>query len=100
MTSNPRYANGTARRKVRATVLREESDCWLCGLPVDKTLPPHQDGSPEVDEVIAVSDGGDPLDRNNCRLSHRKCNHARGQKQRVKLKQQRTLPAFTSPRSW
>ena len=52
--ANPRRANGHQRDKVRARVLREEADCWLCGKPVDKTLPPHLAGSPEVDEVIPV----------------------------------------------
>ena len=68
---NPRRANGHRRDKVRARVLREENDCWLCGKPVDKTLPPYLDGSPEVDEIVPVSLGGDPFARANCRLAHR-----------------------------
>ena len=68
---NPRRANGHRRDKVRARVLREENDCWLCGKPVDKTLGPYLDGSPEVDEIIPVSLGGDPFARANCRLAHR-----------------------------
>ena len=94
--SNPRYANGNRRRKVRRRVLLEETDCWICGEPVDKTLGkmlgvhssrcggsdcdgcvPHP-MSPEVDEVVPVSLGGDPFDRANCRLSHRLCNVRRG----------------------
>ena len=75
---NPRRANGHRRDQVRRRVLTEESDCWLCGQPVDVTLPPFLPDSPEVDEVIPVSLGGDPLDRNNCRLSHRLCNVRRG----------------------
>lgn len=75
---NPRRTNGTRRDRVRARVLREESDCWLCGEPVDKTIKtPHPD-SPEVDEVTPVSKGGSPYDRRNCRLAHRRCNRARG----------------------
>lgn len=68
--SNPRRANGHRRDQVRRRVLAEESDCWLCGQPVDKTLKTPHPGSPEVDEVIPVSKGGDPFDRRNCRLSH------------------------------
>ena len=78
MAGNPRRANGHRRDQVRARVLREETDCWLCGQPVDVTLPPFLPDSPEVDEVVPVSLGGDPLDRNNCRLSHRLCNVRRG----------------------
>ena len=94
--TNPRRANGHRRNQLRAKVLREESDCWLCGEPVDKTLglmagvhsprcvKPECPGcvphpmSPEVDEVVPVSLGGDPLDRRNCHLSHRLCNVRRG----------------------
>ena len=78
MAGNPRRANGHRRDQVRRRVLREETDCWLCGLPVDKTLKTPDPGSPEVDEVIPVSLGGSPVDRANCRLSHRLCNVRRG----------------------
>jgi len=76
--NNPRRANGHRRDQVRRRVLKEESDCWLCNQPVDKTLPPYLPGSPEVDEVIPVSLGGSPIQRSNCRLTHRLCNIRRG----------------------
>lgn len=60
---NPRRANGSLRDKVRARVLREETHCWLCGAPVDKTLPHGLPASPEVDEIVPVSKGGSPFDR-------------------------------------
>ena len=68
---NPRRANGHRRDQVRRRVLAEEVDCWLCGKPVDKTLKTPDPGSPEVDEVVPVSLGGDPFARANCRLAHR-----------------------------
>lgn len=93
---DPRKTNGHRRRQVRARVLAEEHDCWICGQPVDKTLGlqpgvhsrrcdrpdcngcvPHP-AAPEVDEIIPVSKGGNPYDRSNCRLSHRLCNVRRG----------------------
>ena len=78
---NPRRANGHRRDKVRARVLREEDDCWLCGKPVDKTLGPYLDGSPEVDEIVPVSLGGDPFARANCRLAHRwHLQHSQGER--------------------
>lgn len=82
--SNPRRANGHRRDQVRRRVLAEEDDCWICGRPVDKALPPCLAGSPEVDEIVPVSLGGDPLDRDNCRLSHRLCNVRRGNGTRLK----------------
>lgn len=75
--SNPRRSNGAKRDRLRAKVLREESHCHLCGLPVDKTLPHGLPASPEVDELIPVVLGGSPFDRGNCRLAHRWCNRWR-----------------------
>lgn len=99
--SNPRRANGHRRDQVRARVLREEDDCWLCGGPVDKALPPHLDGSPEVDEVVPIAFGGDPLDRENCRLSHRLCNVRRGQETKAELRAERNPGrTFVTDRTW
>lgn len=94
---NPRTANGHRRRQVRAAVLAEEHDCHLCGQPVDKTLTmiwgqhgprcqtpdcpgcvPHPLRA-EVDEIVAVAQGGSPIQRSNCRLSHRVCNLGKAQ---------------------
>ena len=74
---NPRRANGAKRDKLRARVLREETYCHLCEQPVDRRLPPGLPGSPEVDELLPVTYGGNPLDRTNCRLAHRWCNRKR-----------------------
>ena len=71
MASNPRNANGHRRRQLRARVLAAESECGICGLPVDKTLHFLDPMAPEVDEIIPVSRGGDPLARANTRLAHR-----------------------------
>lgn len=71
---NPRYRHAAARRRVVAAVLASESTCYLCGRPVDKSLPAHLPGSPEVDEDIPVSRGGSPTARENCHLAHHSCN--------------------------
>ena len=71
MAGNPRYSNGHRRRQLRARVLAEEDICWLCNLPVDKTLKTPDPMSAEVEEIVPVSLGGDPLARANCRLAHR-----------------------------
>ena len=94
---NPRRTNGHRRDQVRRRVLAEEDTCWICGEPVDKSLPPWQHGSPEVDEVVPVSLGGDPYDRSNCRLSHRLCNVRRGNGTRAA--KPRTAP-LTTERKW
>lgn len=90
--SSPANANGHRRRQTRLTVLAEETHCYLCGQLVDKSLGflPDQHGQrcqsadctgcipdpmrAEVDEVIPRALGGSPIDRANCRLTHRACN--------------------------
>jgi 5-methylcytosine-specific restriction endonuclease McrA len=76
--ANPRRTNGARRTKLIKRVRREEDTCWLCGEPVDVTLPPRLPASPEVHEVIPVGRGGDPYDRANCHLTHRVCNQKQG----------------------
>lgn len=71
MASNPRVKNGHRRRELRARVLTEETHCGICGGLVDKTLHHLDPLAPEVDEIIPVSLGGDPLARGNTRLAHR-----------------------------
>ncbi|MEV7394333.1 HNH endonuclease [Streptomyces sp. NPDC091215] len=45
-----------------------------------------------VDHVREMWQGGDPLDRSNCRLSHRRCNTAKSNQVRAKA---RTRPAHS-----
>lgn len=71
---NPRRANGWRRSQLRKRVLAAYDTCAICGKPVDKTLKTPHPMSPEVDELIPVSRGGDPLSFTNCRLVHRRCN--------------------------
>jgi hypothetical protein len=69
---NSRYANGHRRRELRKRVLATENVCGICGQVVDKTLHYLDPMAPEVDEIIPVSRGGDPLARANTRLAHRR----------------------------
>lgn len=75
---NPRYANGAARRKLRAWLKAQGLPCHLCGMPIDYGLPAGHPMSFEVDEITPVSRGGDPLDRANVAPAHRICNERRG----------------------
>ena len=72
--SNPRRSNGHRRDMLRRRVLAAYDVCAICGKPVDKTLRSPHPMSAEVDELIPVSRGGDPLSFANCRLTHRRCN--------------------------
>jgi 5-methylcytosine-specific restriction endonuclease McrA len=78
--ANPRNANGHRRRRIRARVLAAYTHCALCGRLVDKTLPPTHPGAPEVDEILPISKGGNPLLWANVQLVHRRCNQAKGNK--------------------
>lgn len=78
MTTPSRYANGHARRKVRAWLKAQGRPCWLCGGPIDYSLPAGHPMSFEVDEIVPVSRGGSPIDRANVQPAHRICNQRRG----------------------
>lgn len=75
---NPRNANGNARRKLRARVRALGLPCAICGKPIDYSLPAGHPMSYELDEIVPVSKGGDPLDMLNVQPSHRVCNERKG----------------------
>lgn len=70
---------GTAWNNLRARVFAEEADCWICGKYVDQDLPRTHPMSRTVDHIRQLSHGGPPLDRQNCRLAHRRCNGRRAE---------------------
>ena len=88
---NPRNANGSARRKLRARLRAEGRGCWICrafGRPdaIDYSLPHGHPMSFEVDELVPVRDwriAGYPsptacaLDYANVDAAHRACNEWR-----------------------
>jgi 5-methylcytosine-specific restriction endonuclease McrA len=96
VASNIRQRNGHRRRQVRARVLAEEDTCGICHQWVDVTLPAGLPESPEVDEIQPVSRGGNPLDRDNCRLAHRLCNQRRGNGRRDR----KAVQPYRTTRTW
>ncbi len=77
---NPRRANGHRRDALRARVLGRGEPCWICGLPIDPSLPNLHPCQGVVDEAVPVSQGGSPLDPDNCLPAHRCCNSWRSAK--------------------
>ncbi|NEG89165.1 HNH endonuclease signature motif containing protein [Bifidobacterium aerophilum] len=77
---NPRKRNGWRRNQLVARVRAAYDVCAICGKPVDKSLRSPHPMSAEVDELVPVSRGGDPLDFGNCRLTHRRCNRLKSDK--------------------
>lgn len=51
--------------------------CWICGLPIDPSVPAGHPLSFELDELVPVSKGGSPTDMRNTAGSHRVCNQWR-----------------------
>lgn len=91
MSSNVRYSNGNARRKLRERLKAEGRGCWICrafGRPdrIDYDLPPGHPMAFEVDELVPVSRGGSPFDYANLDSVHRSCNQWRSNKSVAQVK--------------
>lgn len=71
---NPRKANGHRRRVLCSRVLARDQSCWICGLPIDRTLPNLHPCQGVVDELTPISRGGSPYQEGNCAGAHRCCN--------------------------
>ena len=80
MSTPSRYANGHARRQVRAWLKAQGLPCHICGMAIDYDLPAGDPMSFEADEIVPVSKGGSPIDRANVAPAHRICNERRGNK--------------------
>lgn len=96
--ANPRYANGSARRKLRAWLKAQGRPCHICGQAIDYSLPAGDPLSFEVDEIVPVSKGGDPLDRSNVAAAHRICNQRRGNRDIGPKRSAASTPVITSRR--
>lgn len=83
----------TAYEKNRKRILMSQDICYICGRVVDKTLPPDNPLSPQVDHIIPLARGGSPSDISNLALTHKVCNN----KKSDKLIGERT---DESPRQW
>lgn len=74
---NPRKANGARRRHVVRWLRSQGRPCWICGLPIDYGVPAGDPRAFECDELVPVSRGGSPFDRDNVAAAHRCCNNWR-----------------------
>ncbi|MHC3474685.1 HNH endonuclease [Streptomyces sp. 7R007] len=79
--------------RLQAQVYAEETECWICRAYVDQSLPgTTHPMARTVDHVQPLWLGGDPLDRANLRLAHRRCNTIRNNQLRAR---KRPRPSFT-----
>jgi hypothetical protein len=63
--ANPRYANGNARRKLRARLRAMYERCPVCGATLDWNHP-YLPNSAELDEIVPVSRLPEELRRRAC----------------------------------
>lgn len=97
---NPRRSNGARRTALRKRVAAMGLPCHLCGKAIDYSLPAGHPMSYELDEIVPVSKGGDPLDPGNTAPAHRICNQRKGDGSRTaRSKGASSLPCPTS-REW
>jgi hypothetical protein len=78
----PSRQSGRVWARIRAQVLTEESDCWVCGKQIDFEARAPDPWSPTVDHVVPVSRGGGD-ERSNLRAAHWTCNVRRGNQMRT-----------------
>ena len=70
------------RRALKRRLRKEESCCWLCGFPLQDDAHWKTDWATEMDELLPVRQGGDPLGSNtDIHLVHRCCNNHRNAKE-------------------
>lgn len=101
-STNPRYANGSARRKLRERWRAIGAPCGICGKPIDYSLGYIIDTRTGrrrmhpmafvVDEIVPVRFGGDPLSFDNTRPAHYICNARRGDGTRSSGPTRQALP--------
>ncbi len=72
--SNPRRDRPGARDATVRWLRSQGRPCWVCGLPVDYGARYTDPLAFECDELVPVSRGGSPTDRDNVAAAHRCCN--------------------------
>lgn len=66
--------------KNKKIIMATQTNCALCGLPVDKTIKWPDPMSATIDHVIPVQKGGHPSDLQNLQLAHFWCNRQKSDK--------------------
>lgn len=80
-TQNPSKSRGrTGRpyRRLKDKLKASGAPCWVCGNPIDLSLPWWDPWSHTVDHLRPLTLDGDPLDEANVASAHRRCNQIRG----------------------
>ena len=102
MTLAPEYTpKSWGRKGHRWRVVREQAfqrdmkrnaPCWICGRPIDYTLPPSDPWGWQPDHVLSVKEHPELAnDIGNIRPSHARCNNQRGQEEKAKRRHDHDL---------
>ena len=73
--TNYRWSQRVARERKRLERNPEQATCWLCGQPINMTLPPTHARAFTLDHVTPLARGGNLFDET--KPAHRACNSAR-----------------------
>lgn len=66
--------------KAKKIIFASQSNCALCGRPVDFGRKFPDPWSPTLDHIVPISKGGAPASLENLQLAHLQCNRIKGNK--------------------
>ena len=66
--------------KARRIIYSSQSNCAICGRPVDFDKRFPDPWSATIDHIVPISKGGDPASLNNLQLAHLQCNRIKASK--------------------
>lgn len=69
-------------KKLKKTIYASQTNCALCGRPVDFSLTFPNPWSATIDHIIPIAKGGNPASLENLQLAHLQCNRMKGAKLR------------------
>lgn len=75
--TNPRKTNGHRRRQEQARWRASGAPCYICGQPIDYTIPSTEPMGFVIDETIPIALGGRVCHANSG-PAHRWCNRIKG----------------------
>jgi len=67
-------------QKAKKIIFSSQSNCGICGRPVDFDKKFPDPWSATVDHIIPVAKGGDPASVDNMQLAHLQCNRIKSSK--------------------
>lgn len=90
VSRQPGYrGNKSDWERAKRTILSTQTNCGICGNPVDKSLKWPNPLSPTVDHIIPVIKGGHPTDLHNLQLAHWCCNRQKSDKLQQQIREAR-----------